>query len=461
LVSDIADLCVVIGDKSSSNTGKLHEIAVRSGKDVMWVDGPNVPDVDLSKYSKVGLISGASTPEELVKGVLKRMSETAKEAVEIKEVSASENVSNNARELLDAAIANMPGKPRAGQRVKGLVVHIDDEGVYVRLSNWKQDAIIPNDLLTMEEDYQAAKDAIKIGDEMECYVNSSENGKITLSRKAVEERLKDDEIVGDIKKGAQFEVEIKRTGKDCLIGRVGSYTVIVHASQIKLGFVKNLEPYVGKTLKLVSSEGKVDDEKKLIFASQKAILLAEKQQKEDEFWNNIEVNEIVEGKVLRFAPFGAFVDVRGFDCLAHSSDLSWERINGPEEVLEIGKTYEFLVLSLDREKNRVSLSYKQLQPKPWDAAAEKFAVGSIVKGKVARIMPFGAFIELDKHIDGLLHISNVSWEWLDDINKALKVGDEIEVEVLGFDAETKHITLSRKAVLPKPEDVPAHAEDAE
>ena len=164
---------------------------------------------------------------------------------------------------------------------------------------------------------------------------------------------------------------------------------------------------------------------------------------------------------MLFAPFGAFIDVRGFDCLAHTSDLCWEHIKGPEEVLELGKTYEFVVLALDREKNRVSLGYKQLQPQPWQLAEEKFAVGSIVKGKVARIMNFGAFIELDKHIDGLLHVSNVSWEWLDDINKALKIGDEIEVQVLEFDAERKRITLSRKAVLPRPEQVSDDAGEGE
>ncbi len=116
----------------------------------------------------------------------------------------------------------------------------------------------------------------------------------------------------------------------------------------------------------------------------------------------------------------------------------------------MGKTYEFVVLALDREKNRVSLGYKQLQPEPWQVAFEKFPVGTKVVGTVARILPFGAFIQLDKHIDGLLHVSNISWEWLEDINKVLKVGDEIEVEVVEFDLEHKHITLSRKALLERP-----------
>ncbi|MCM1043764.1 MAG: 4-hydroxy-3-methylbut-2-enyl diphosphate reductase [Corallococcus sp.] len=448
-----SDLVVIVGDRNSSNTMKLYDVAVKYGKDVLLLSDLNVPDVDLSKYNIISFISGASTPKELMEGVLERMSEIAKENVEIENVSSNESAMSKNKEMFAKAVSEIKeGKRyRAGQRVKCRFELSDDNGVYVQLDNWKGNAYIPNEQLTMEDDYLAVKSSLKQGDVLDCLVLSTDNGKIMLSKKAIEERFKDDALVEGIKNGEQFEITVAKTGKECLVGRLGSYTVIVHASQIKLGFVKNLEPYVGKKLRLIANPDKIDETKKLIFASQKAILLAEKQEKEDAFWNNIEVNEIVEGKVLRFAPFGAFVSVRDFDCLAHTSDLSWDRIVGPEDVLQVGETYEFVVLALDREKNRVSLGYKQLQPKPWEIAAEKYAAGSIVKGKVARIMPFGAFVELDSHIDGLLHISNVSWEWLDDINKALKVGDEIEVEVLEFDAENKRITLSRKAVLPKPE----------
>ncbi len=446
LASKLADLVVIVGDKNSSNTNKLFNVANSYKKDILWVDNVDACKCDLSKYKNVSFISGASTPKELIEGVLERMCEIAKENVEV--VTAQ-------KDLMAEAVAKIGSRYRQGQKVKCTVVQKHESGVYVSLPNAKVDAFIPNDQLSLD-DYVSAKANIKEGDVLECLVTSTDKG-VVLSKKAIDERYKDDALVEGIKNGEQFEITVARMGKECLIGRLGSYTVIVHASQIKLGFVKNLEPYVGKKLRLVASPDKVDDAKRLIFASQKAILLAEKQAKEDAFWNNIEVNEIVEGKVLRFAPFGAFVSVRDFDCLAHTSDLSWDKVAGPEAVLEIGKTYEFVVLALDREKNRVSLGYKQLQPKPWEIAAEKFAVGNVVTGKVARIMPFGAFVELGHNIDGLLHISNVSWEWLDDINKALKVGDEIEVVVAEFDGENKRITLSRKALLQKPEETVAPA----
>ena len=504
MLSAKCDLAIVVGDADSSNTKRLYEIASRNCKTIL-TDG-NLTDIDLTKCKNACVISGASTPTELIKGVLKIMSENAKDTVvetvvtdeqaavetdeqvtaaaeEPKEAVAEEQTEVVAEEavqetkvmdkdeaLLAKAVSEMKEghRYRLGQKVRCRVVLVSDDGVYVSIPSSKKEAFIPNDELALDGNFQAVKDQLKAAldsdsidnSTLECAVISVDKG-ITLSKKVIDERYKDDAQVEDIKAGKEFQLTMTRVGKECLTGKLGSYTVIVHASQIIIGYVKNLNDYLGKKLRLiVSGPDKVDDHRRIIFASQKSILLAEKKAKEDEFWNNIDVGEIVDGKVLRFASFGAFVDVRGFDCLAHSSDLSWERISGPSDVLEIGKTYEFVVLALDREKNRVSLGYKQLQPQPWDIAEQKFPVGAHVVGKVARIMPFGAFVELDKHIDGLLHVSNVSWDWLDDINNVLKVGDEIEVEVLEFDKENKRITLSRKALLPRP-DSPVRKESAE
>ena len=357
---------------------------------------------------------------------------------------------------LAQAVAEMPDKKyRAGSKVKCRVVQTTEDGVYVRIDGRKTEDFIPNEELVLEGDVQEYKKSLKENDLLECKITTiGSKGNITLSKKAIDEQNMDDVLVPGIKEGNEFSVTMTRMAKNCLTGRLGSYTVVVHASQIKMGYVKDLEKYVGKTLRLkVSGPDKVNEEKHVIFASAKAIILEEKKAKEDAFWNGIEKNEIVEGEVLRFASFGAFVNVRGFDCLAHTSDLSWDRINSPEEVLEKGKTYEFVVLDTDREHNRVSLGYKQLQPKPWEQAEEKFPVGTVVTGKVARLMPYGAFIELGSHIDGLLHVSNYDWDWIEDISKVLKVGDEVEVKVMDFDAENHRITLSRKALIEKPEHV--------
>lgn len=472
MLSKRCDLAIVVGDKNSSNTRRLFEIASENCRTVLC-DGSNTDSIDLKNSRNVCFVSGASTPTELIKGVFERMVENAKETVSVETVVSADEVATDSQKtakvmdkdeaMMAEAVSKIKegARYKVGQKVKCHVVLVSEDGVYVRLPSWKQDAFVPNEELALDGNYQAVKDALTTSTTLECSILSIENGKITLSKKVIDERYKDDALVDGIKEGKEFSVVMTRATKNCLTGRLGSYTVVVHASQIRIGYAKNLEQYVGKTLRLVSNAEKVDDNKRVIYASQKTILLAEKKAKEDEFWNNIAVDEIVEGKVLRFASFGAFVDVRGFDCLAHTSDLSWERVNTPQEVLEIGKTYEFVVLALDRENNRVSLGYKQLQPKPWELAEEKFPVGSVVTGKVARLMPYGAFIELDKHIDGLLHVSNYSWDWVDDISKVLKVGDEVQVQVMEFDAENRRITLSRKALLEKPDHVVTKPADNE
>ena len=189
------------------------------------------------------------------------------------------------------------------------------------------------------------------------------------------------------------------------------------AKEISPGYVKDLSKYEGKTLRLRALEIKKDSRRKEIIASQRVILQEErdareaaKAAKEEAFFSSINAGDTVEGKVERVTSFGAFVSVNGFDCLAHISDLSWTPVENVTDVLEIGKTYNFLVLKVDKENKKVSIGYKQLQPQPWDLAAEKYAVGDVVQGKVVRIVPFGAFVEVETGIDGLVHVSQISHE---------------------------------------------------
>ena len=356
------------------------------------------------------------------------------------------------KEMFKKAVEKFEKSPRLfrrGQKVKGKVVLKNDESVFVSIDS-KREGVIPNDQLSLNDDIDEVKASLKVGDKIECIVISTDKG-ITLSKKELEILYKDDEKVEGIKNGEQFEVTIKQDVKGGLLARLGSFTVFIPSSHIKMGFAKDLKQYVGKNMTLLALPDGIDENKKKIVASHKAIIEKERKEKEDNFWNNIDIGEIVEGKVLRFAAFGAFVSVRGVDCLAHLSDLSWNPVKSPDEILEIGKVYEFVVLKLDRPSNRISIGYKQLQPHPWQIAAEKYVPGYVLTGKIARILPYGAFIDLGNGIDGLLHISNVSWDWLSDINQALKVGDDIEVQVVECDAENKRITLSRKALIPQPD----------
>lgn len=443
-ISSRCDSVIVVGGKNSSNTGRLLEICKKNCPHTVAIESPDeLFDFDFSNTENLGIIAGASTPSELIEEVVAKMAEQTKDNI----------IETNAEnEMFKNAVENFHRKSlRKGQKLKGRIAHIDNSGIIINFDFQKKEGFIPNEEITLDEDYNQAKANLKVGDTLEVIVLLADKD-IILSHKAIEELYKDDALVEGIKQGNEFSVTATKEVKGGLLSKLGSYTVFIPASQIRSGYVKDLSKYVGKKLRLVALPDGVDDSKKKIVASQKSVLEAEKKAREDNFWENIEVGEIVEGQVVRFASFGAFVNVRGFDCLAHISDLSWTPIKEPSEVLELNKTYEFVVLKLDREANRVSIGYKQLLPDPWQVAFEKHPVGSVTKGKVARILPFGAFVEIEPGVDGLLHVSNVSWEWVDDIKKVLKVGDEIDVAITEFNPESKRVTLSRKATMEQPQD---------
>ena len=236
--------------------------------------------------------------------------------------------------------------------------------------------------------------------------------------------------------------------------------MFVPAKEIRPGYVKDLTKYEGKTLRLRALEIRKTGRKEII-ASQRVILQEEaevkeaaKLAKEEEFFATIAVGDVVEGRVERATNFGAFVSVSGFDCLAHISDLSWTGVDAVKDVLEIGKTYQFKVLKIDKDNKKVSIGYKQLQPQPWDLAEGKYAVGDIIHGKVVRIVPFGAFVEVEKGIDGLVHVSQISHERIETPATVLNVGDEVDAKIVALDVDAKKMNLSIKAILPEPERAP-------
>ena len=264
-------------------------------------------------------------------------------------------------------------------------------------------------------------------------------------------------MLAEIQEGKEFSVTCSGFNKGGLTAELGTYTVFVPAREIRAGYVKELDKYVGKKLRLKMLEIKTERRKEII-ASQRVILEAEKAAKEAaraakeaEFFANIHVDDVVEGKVERATSFGAFVSVNGFDCLAHISDLSWTGVKAVTDVLELGKKYQFKVLKLDPETKKVSIGYKQLQPQPWDLAAEKYVEGDVIHGKVVRIVPFGAFVEVEKGIDGLVHVSQISHEFLENPTTVLTIGQEIDAKILKLDPAEKKMTLSIKALEPKPE----------
>ena len=486
-VAQAADAVLVIGGLNSSNTNKLAEIASPYCKTVIRLKNADDFVYEKIKFCKrVGIVAGASTPDWQTSEVLKKMAENnaevqvetqvseetvetpvAEVAAEPEAAPAAEPVAQPAAEAapaeapaqeksaMDEVIAEMDkgSHYKRGQLLTVKIVSATDEGIYVSGSG-KADILIDKSELDCEE-YSRELYADKIGENIDVMVVDTKSP-VKLSEKQVRKVKEEEEMLKGIEEGNEFSVICTGFNKGGLTAELGTYAVFVPAREIRSGYVKELDKMVGKKLRLKMLEIRRERRKEII-ASQRVILEAEKAareaakaEKEAAFFDSIQVGDIVEGKVERVTSFGAFVSVNGFDCLAHISDLSWTGVKEVTDVLEIGKRYQFKVLKIDRENKKVSIGYKQLQPRPWDTAAERYAEGDIVHGKVVRIVPFGAFVELEKGIDGLVHVSQISHEWLENPTSVLTIGEEIDAKVLAFDPEAHKITLSIKALQPRP-----------
>ena len=406
-LSEKCDAMLVIGGLNSSNTNKLYDICREHCKNVFRLASADEFDVDkIKKFKNVGIVSGASTPHTQTQEVLFKMENNT----EVKATNEMENVV--------AQMDNGQSKLKKGQLVTAIISSASDEGVAVLLPFFKKEILLDKDEIECEE-YKKEDFAGKIGDEIEVMVVSPANP-VKLSQKIIAQMKEEEGKIEAISNGEEFDVTCTGFNKGGLTASMGTYSVFVPAKEIRMGYVKELDKYVGKKLRLKALEIKKSDRKKEIIASQRVILEEEKAardqakaEKEAEFFANVHVGDVVEGKVERVTNFGAFVSVNGFDCLAHISDLSWSGVKNVTDVLEIGKKYEFKVLKVDEENKKVSIGYKQLQPQPWDLVADKYAEGDVVHGKVVRIVPFGAFVEIENGVDGLVHVSQISHEWLE------------------------------------------------
>ena len=372
-----------------------------------------------------------------------------------------------AKATMEEVVANMDNQQRfrKGQLITATISSADEKGVEVLLPNTKKEVLLDKDQVDCEV-YNKDDFAGKVGEEIELMVVAVAP-RVVLSQKEIKKVKEEEAMLAEISSGKDFEVECTGFNKGGLTAQLGSYTVFVPAREIRAGYVKELDKYVGKKLRLRLLELKTERRKEII-ASQRVIIEEEKAAKEAaraakeaEFFASINVDDVVEGKVERATSFGAFVSVNGFDCLAHISDLSWTGVKAVTDVLEIGKKYEFKVLKIDEESKKVSIGYKQLQPQPWDIAAEKYAEGDVIHGKVVRIVPFGAFVEVEKGIDGLVHVSQISHEFLENPTTVLAIGQEIDAKILKLDCTERKMTLSIKALEPKPENVERKAKKAE
>lgn len=443
-----SDLMVVIGGKNSSNTKKLYEISKKYCANSYFVQNiEDLPLKQLQKCNRIGIAAGASTPECTIKEVIARMSE----------VTLENNNELNMQDLMDE-IEKSLRLPRGGEIVTGKVHQVTDKEVIVNLG-CKKDGILPIAEVTLEEG-QTLADAFKVDDEIQAKVIKTDDGDggILLSKKKLEISANWDEIVKALEDKTVLEVKVTRQVNGGVIAEYKEVSGFIPLSQLSDHYVENAEEFVGQTMEVRVS--RVDQRRNRAVFSHKLFLNDEKDKLVAEIWENLNVDDVVEGTVMRFTDYGAFVDIGGIDGLLHISEISWGKLKHPQEVLSIGQKINVKVLSMNEEKGKISLGLKQNQPEPWSIIDTTYEVGQVIEGKVVQIKEYGAFVELEPGLDGLVHISEVAHKRVGNINDELEVGQIVNAKILEIDKDRKRISLSIRETIDPPVAEEVAAEEA-
>lgn len=377
------------------------------------------------------------TNEEIVEEQEEVVEETVVEKQD-KEVSEEDEMN---REMMDAIDSSFK-RIRRGEVLKGEVLFVTNNEVMVNI-NYKSDGIINRDELSSDPEVNP-KDIFKQGDEINVYVISTDDGEgnVVLSSKRVEDMLKWEELEEMFNNEEVVEAKVINVVKGGLIAVVNGINGFIPASHASAKYISDLDQLKGKVFNVDIID--FDMEKRRIILSRKEVEQKELEEMKKEVWSNLETNKVVEGVVQRLTDFGAFVDLGGVDGLIHISDLSWNRVRHPSEVVKAGETVEVRVLNLDEERNRISLGLKQTVEEPWVSFKENTEVGDKVIGKIVNILDFGAFVRIKDGVDGLLHVSQISHEHVNKPSDVLSIGDEVTVKIIDIDFDERRISLSMK-----------------
>ncbi|NOY00856.1 MAG: 30S ribosomal protein S1 [Verrucomicrobia bacterium] len=332
---------------------------------------------------------------------------------------------------------------RENSIIKGTVLEIKNQFVTIDIG-YKSEGIVPLSEFGDEE--------FEAGDEVEVLLERLENdeGMVVLSKEKAAHKQNWDKIVKVYHDGGLVKGKVKSVVKGGLIVNVG-VEAFLPGSQIDIIPPRDLNEYVGNVyeFKIV----KVNDDRKNVVLSRREVIEAERAEQRAEFLKTVKAGDEVTGQIKNITDFGAFVDLQGMDGLLHITDMSWGRINHPSEMLVIGQAVDVLILDVDTEKERVSLGMKQLQSNPWEKIEEKFPVGTSVKGKITKLLPYGAFVEIEQGVEGLIHVSELSWtKRITRPSDILEINQEVEAVVLAISIDEQKISLGVRQLEPNPWD---------
>ena len=435
-LSQKCDHMVVIGGHHSSNTQKLLQVAARHTKAINVETADELDKDWLNGARIVGVTAGASTPSSIVEEVLNCMSEEIRDDMSFEEMLAA----SEAKPLY------------AGKIVKAKVISVSPTECVVGIDGSKHTGIVK--LSEMSHDPNAKmEDLVKVDDELDLVVvkTNDQEGVDTLSRVRFEAQKGMKDVSEAAENGTVMEGDVMEANKGGVVVNVKGVRVFVPRSQATMRRDEDYTKLVGQHVKLVITECAG----RKIVGSINKVTAEENKAKRDEFWKNVEVDKQYTGVVKSLTSYGAFVDIGGVDGLCHISELSWNNIKHPSEVVSVGDTIEVYVKSYDPENQKVSLGYKKEEDNPWEKLKNEYPIGSEFEAPVVSITKFGAFVRILPGIDGLVHISEISNERVNKVSDVLKVGDMVKVKLINVDFDRKRISLSMKACLDEA------AEDAE
>jgi 4-hydroxy-3-methylbut-2-enyl diphosphate reductase len=426
-LAKLSDAMIVIGGKHSSNTQKLFEICKKECEDTYYIQ--TLVDLDLAQFksfSSVGITAGASTPNNIIKEVTIGMAEETVSKEEFEQ-------------LLEGSLKTIHN----GEVVEGTVIDVKEDEIILNIG-YKSDGIITRSEYTNESNIDLTT-KVNVGDTMQAKVLKVNDGEgqvvLTYKRLAAERGNKKLEEAFNNQEVLKAKVAAVLDGGLSVV--VDEARIFIPASLVSDTYEQDLSKYAGQEIEFVITE--FNPRRRRIIGNRKQLLLAKKKELQKQLFERISEGMTMEGTVKNVTDFGAFIDLGGADGLLHISEMSWGRVENPKKVFKVGDTVKVLIKEIKGEK--IALSKKFDDENPWLNAAEKYATGSIVTGKVARMTDFGAFVELEPGVDALLHVSQIAKEHIEKPSDVLKTGQEVTAKVVDFNEEGRKISLSIKAML--------------
>lgn len=457
------DAIIVVGGKNSANSLRLSEICSQYCEKVFFIESAEELNVsDFFGDDIIGIIAGASAPAWITKEVYDKMSDEIKSTYEGTQETESDTQGVSAEaipepqqtsgedtpaeeesfaEMLEKSIKTL----HTGEKVKGTVAAISQTEISVDLGT-KQAGYIPMSELTDDPDARV-EDIVQVGSEVETYVMrvNDVEGTVMLSKKRLDTVKHWDEIEKARAEKLTLEGVVTEENKGGIVASVKGVRVFIPASQTGLSKDTSFSTLMRQRVKLRVTE--VNQSRRRVVGSIRMVQAEERKAQAQQTWEGIEVGKRYKGVVKSVTSYGAFVDIGGVDGMVHVSELSWSRIKSPADVLKVGDEVEVYVISFDAEKGKISLGYKDPDANPWKQFTDKYAIGSVAKVKIEKLMQFGAFAEIMPGVDGLIHISQIADRRIGRPDEFLSVGQEIDVKIVDIDFDKHNISLSIRALI--------------